>query len=70
MTKVQAIKQHIALREQFYERKYNPVHYAFGFARCMLYSRATFDSSCKGLQQLIDVYGTVSVLCAKLSAKP
>ena len=66
MTKVEAIKEHIKLREIFWERKYNPVHYAYGFVRCLLHSRATIEGTNKGLKQWIGEYGTARELNAKL----
>jgi len=66
MTKVQAIKEHIVLREQFWERKYNPVHYAYGFVRCLMHSQKTIEDANKGLRQWIRDYGTASKLNAKL----
>lgn len=66
MTKTQAIKQHIALREQFWERKYNPLHYAYGFVRCMMHSQETIERANKGLRQWIADYGTARQLNAKL----
>jgi hypothetical protein len=66
MTKVQAIKEHIALREQFWERSYNPVHYAYGFVRCLMHSQATIEGANKGLRQWIRDYGTARELNAKL----
>ena len=59
MTKAQAIREHIALREQFWEFNYNPIHYAYGFFRCMLHSQAVIESANEGLRQLIADYGTV-----------
>lgn len=62
MTKVEAIKEHIKLREIFWERTYNPVHYAYGFVRCMLHSIQTIEGANKGLRQYIADYGNVTNL--------
>ena len=59
MTKVQAIKEHIALREQFWEIEYNPLQYAYGFVRCLMHSRATIEGANKGLRRWIADYGNV-----------
>jgi hypothetical protein len=62
MTKVEAIKEHIKLREIFWERKYNPVHYAYGFVRCMLHSQETIEGASKGIKQYIADFGSVTNL--------
>ena len=66
MTKVEAIKEHIALREQFWERRYNTVHYAYGFVRCFLHSQKTIEDASRGLRQWIRDYGTARKLNANL----
>jgi hypothetical protein len=66
MTKVEAIKEHIKLREIFWERKYNPVHYAYGFVRCLMHSQATIEGANKGLRGWIAEHGNVTNLRAKL----
>lgn len=66
MTKVEAIKEHIKLREIFWERKYNPVHYAYGFVRCLMHSQATIEGANKGLRQWIANYGTAAKLRERL----
>ena len=66
MTKVEAIKEHIKLREIFWERKYNPVHYAYGFVRCLMHSQETIEKANKGLRGWIAEHGNVSNLRAKL----
>lgn len=60
MTKIQAIKQHIALREQLWEIKYNPLQYAYGFVRCMLHTQETIERANKGVRQWIADYGTAA----------
>ena len=60
MTKTQAIKQHIALREQFWEIKYNPLQYAYGFVRCMLHTQETIERANEGVRQWIADYGTAA----------
>jgi hypothetical protein len=66
MTKVEAIKEHIKLREIFWERRYNPLHYAYGFVRCLMHSQATIEGANKGLRQWIADYGTASKLNEQL----
>lgn len=66
MTKIESIKQHIALREQFWEIRYNPVHYAYGFVRCLMHSKETIEGANKGIRQWIRDYGTASTLRSKL----
>jgi hypothetical protein len=66
MSKVEAIKEHIKLREQFWEISYNPLHYAYGFVRCLMYSQATIEIANKGLRQWIRDYGTATKLNAQL----
>jgi len=65
MTKVEAIKEHIKLREIFWERRYNPLHYAYGFVRCLMHSQATIEGANKGLRLWIAEHGTASKLNAK-----
>ena len=66
MTKVEAIKEHIKLREIFWERRYNPLHYAYGFIRCLMHSQETIEGANKGLKQWIADYGTASKLREQL----
>jgi hypothetical protein len=66
MTKVEAIAEHIQLREQFWEIKYNPLHYTYGFVRCLFHSQSTIESASKELRRWIRDYGTARELNAKL----
>jgi hypothetical protein len=65
MTKHQAIIQHIALREQFWG-KYSPVHYAYGYVRCLFHKQSLVESASAGLRNLIAEHGTAAALNAKL----
>jgi hypothetical protein len=66
MSKVEMIKEHIKLREIFWERSYNPLYYVYGFLRCMMHSKKTIEGANKGLRQMIENYGTVSKLNSQL----
>lgn len=61
MTKTQAIKQHIALREQFWG-KYSKIKYAYGFFRCMFHKQSLIESASEGLKRYIADYGTAANL--------
>lgn len=65
MTKTQAIKQHIALREQFWG-KYSMIKYAYGFFRCMLHKQSLIEGASEGLKRYIADYGTAENLRNKL----
>ena len=65
MTKIEAIKEHIALREQFW-KPYSKLGYAYGFFRCMFHSQAVIESASRGLRQWIRDYGTAAKLNATL----
>lgn len=65
MTKIDAIKEHIRLLEQFWERKYNPLHYAYGFIRIFMYSQEKIERASAGMRVYIDKHGTASKLNAK-----
>jgi hypothetical protein len=69
MTKVEVIKEHIKLREIFWEYRYSPLQYAYGFVRCLMHSRATLEGANRGLHRLIADFGTASKLNTTFARK-
>jgi hypothetical protein len=65
MTKVEAIKEHIALREQFWG-KYSAIKYAYGFVRCLFHKQSLIEGASQGLRKYIADYGTAAKLNAQL----
>lgn len=61
MTKIQAIKEHIALREEFWG-KYSKVKYAYGFVRCLMHKQSLIEGASAGLRTYIAEYGTAANL--------
>lgn len=61
MTKVEAIKEHIALREVFWG-KYSMMKYAYGFVRCLFHKQSLIEGASEGLRHYIKVYGTAANL--------
>ena len=61
MTKIEAIKEHIALRETFWG-EYSKVKYAYGFVRCMFHKQSLIESASAGIRTYIAEYGTAANL--------
>lgn len=61
MTKVEAIKEHIALREAFWG-KYSKMKYAYGFFRCLFHKQSLIEGASAGLREYIKDYGTAANL--------
>jgi hypothetical protein len=61
MTKIEAIKEHIALREEFWG-KYSMVKYAYGFVRCLFHKQSLIEGASAGLRAYIRDYGTAANL--------
>jgi hypothetical protein len=61
MTKIEAIKEHIALREAFWG-KYSMVSYAYGFVRCLFHKQELIEGASAGLRIYIRDYGTAANL--------
>jgi uncharacterized protein YycO len=62
MTKFQAQCEHIALREQFWEIKYNPLQRAYGHFRMFFHSQETIEAANKGVRKWIAQYGNFLAL--------
>ena len=61
MTKIEAIKEHISLREEFWG-KYSIVKYAYGFVRCLFHKQELIEDASVGLRTYIKEYGTAANL--------
>ncbi len=61
-SKVEAMKKHIELREQFWEIKYNMIQRAYGMFRMTFHSEETIRSANIGVSTWIADYGTAKVL--------
>ena len=66
MNKFQAIREHIALREQFWNIHYNPIKRAYGFFRCYLHRQELIEAASAGIRRNIEEHGTVEGLREKI----
>lgn len=60
IAKIQAIREHIALREQFWEIRYSTVHWVYGFVSCLFHDQAIIESASATIRMWIKDYGTIS----------
>lgn len=57
MTKIEAMKEHIALREQFFEMKFHMIGRYYGMFRMMFHKQELIEGASAGLRTLICEYG-------------
>ena len=69
MTKIEAMKKHIALREQFWQIKFNPFQYAYGMFRMCFYKQELIESANKGVERHIAEFGNATVLRNKIEGR-
>lgn len=62
MTKIQAMKLHIALREQFWQKKFNIFQYFYGMFRMCFHKQSLIESANRWLERRIKEFGTISKL--------
>ena len=60
MTKVEAMREHIELREQFFQVKFNRLQRAYAMTYMMFHKQALIESANRGLKHNIDVIGNIS----------
>jgi hypothetical protein len=67
MTKVEAMREHIALREQFFQIKFNPLQRAYAMAYMFFHKQELIESANRGLKHNIEVIGNIHNLRKELA---
>ena len=59
MATIKTVREHIALREQFWDIHYGPVKRAYGFLRTLMHRQQLVEEANDGLRKRIEEHGTV-----------
>jgi len=67
MTKIEAMREHLALREQFFQIKYTRFQRAYGMFCMTFMKQELIESASRGLRHNISVIGNVNNLRKELA---